>query len=75
MVVRQHERAPKSTKPQKMKSTTQLIDNATESMSKAAEDDISMEQTVYYSNQAILLMLSAVVFEIRNLRETIESKP
>jgi hypothetical protein len=40
----------------------------------AADDDIPLSNTIYYGHAAICSALTAVVAELRNLRETVESQ-
>ncbi|MBT9465525.1 MAG: hypothetical protein IV113_15980 [Hydrogenophaga sp.] len=56
-----------------MKSTENLVDMAVASMESASDDDNTLDRTVYFSNKAILTMLSAVVVELRNIRQAIEN--
>jgi hypothetical protein len=53
-----------------IKSTDELLDKAQDNMRKASNSD-TLDQTVYYSNQAVVLMLNAVVLELREIRKEV----
>jgi hypothetical protein len=56
--------------------TDSLLADAQDSMNKAADDSNTVDRTVFYSNQAVVMMLTAVVGELRSLRAAIgESSP
>ena len=42
-------------------------------MNTAANCD-SLDKTVYYSNQALFMLLAAIVIELKNLREVVAQK-
>ena len=54
--------------------TDSLLGDAQDSMNKAADDTNTLDRTVFYSNQAVVMMLTAVVGELRNLRAAIEER-
>jgi len=54
-----------------MRSTDELLDKANDNMQRASHSNNSLDETVYYSNQAVVMMLNAVVLELRELREEV----
>jgi hypothetical protein len=51
-----------------------IIASYEENMGAAAEEDNSLDRTVFYSNKAIAALLLAVVVEIRALREELAAR-
>ncbi len=54
--------------------TDTLLSDAQISLDKAAAEDNTLDRTVFYSNQAVVMMLTAVVGELRNLRGVLEER-
>jgi hypothetical protein len=54
--------------------TDSLLGDAQASMEKAADDTNTLDRTVFYSNQAVVMMLTAVVGELRSLRAAVEGR-